>query len=99
MRDDFEGKLIGRKRVMIVKYKCPCCGYYTLSDNQGNYEICPVCYWEDDPIQAEDEELEGGANKVSLAQARKNFIRFGACEETLLIYTRKPFEEEKNIPD
>ena len=26
---------------------CPCCGYLTL-DERGGYEICPVCYWEDD---------------------------------------------------
>lgn len=29
------------------KYKCPCCGYYTL-DERGGYDICPVCFWEDD---------------------------------------------------
>lgn len=29
------------------KYKCPCCGYQTL-DTHGEYDICPVCFWEDD---------------------------------------------------
>ena len=29
------------------KYKCPCCGYFTL-DERGEYDICPVCFWEDD---------------------------------------------------
>jgi hypothetical protein len=27
--------------------QCPCCGYYTL-DGRGGYDICPVCFWEDD---------------------------------------------------
>ena len=36
----------------IGKYKCPCCGFYTFDEKlNGNYDICPVCFWEDDPIQ------------------------------------------------
>lgn len=30
-------------------------------------------FWEDDPIQLEDNEYKGGANRVSLIQARHNF--------------------------
>jgi len=26
---------------------CVCCGYKTLKE-QGQYEVCPICYWEDD---------------------------------------------------
>ncbi|MBQ6093927.1 MAG: hypothetical protein IJL09_00855, partial [Lachnospiraceae bacterium] len=29
------------------KFRCPCCGFYTLEE-VGTYEVCPVCYWEDD---------------------------------------------------
>lgn len=28
-------------------YRCLCCGYRTL-DSRGDYDICPVCFWEDD---------------------------------------------------
>ena len=31
----------------LKKYKCLCCGYRTL-DTRGEYDICPVCFWEDD---------------------------------------------------
>ena len=31
----------------LKKYKCLCCGYQTL-DTRGEYDICPVCFWEDD---------------------------------------------------
>ena len=31
----------------MEKYTCPCCGYKTL-DDEHEYEICPICYWEDD---------------------------------------------------
>lgn len=29
------------------KFACPCCGCLTL-DERGGYDICPVCFWEDD---------------------------------------------------
>ncbi|MGT0193850.1 CPCC family cysteine-rich protein [Burkholderia pyrrocinia] len=48
---------------------CPCCGMPTLSES-GGYEICPICNWEDDPVQSSDVSFEGGANELSLAQAR-----------------------------
>ena len=28
-------------------YACPCCGFLTLP-SRGGYDICPVCFWEDD---------------------------------------------------
>lgn len=78
------------------KYKCPCCGYLTL-DSVDEYDICPVCYWEDDLIQKKDPEYEGGANKVSLRQARENYLSLGVCEEKYLQYVRKPLREEMDI--
>ena len=81
-----------------MKYKCPCCGYYTFEEEpNGNYEICPVCFWEDDPKQAKDEMLENGANPVSLNKARENFTLFGACSENVIKYVREPLEDEKII--
>jgi Cysteine-rich CPCC len=48
---------------------CACCNQPTLSEI-GGYEICPVCGWEDDPVQRDDESFPGGANKLSLSKAR-----------------------------
>lgn len=28
-------------------HTCLCCGYKTL-ESRGEYDICPVCFWEDD---------------------------------------------------
>lgn len=79
-----------------MKYKCPCCGFYTFKERpNGNYDICEVCFWEDDPIQLENETYEGGANHVSLVQARKNFILFEACEGEMKKYVRNPLDDEK----
>lgn len=53
---------------------CPCCGYPTLS-GRGDYEICLICWWEDDGQDDVDaDEVFGGPNgPYSLTQARRNF--------------------------
>lgn len=51
---------------------CPCCHKYEFSE-VGSYVICPVCYWEDDPVQEEDPSYGGGANVMSLNEARKTY--------------------------
>lgn len=80
-----------------MKYKCPCCGYYTFSEQpNGSFDVCPVCMWEDDAQQLANENMDGGANRVSLKQARQNFIEFGACEKSVLNYVRKPLDTEKS---
>jgi len=64
-----------------MKYTCQCCGYKTLSEGtRDSYDICKVCFWEDDLVQNEDPEFEGGANVVSLRQAQRNFKLFGVSE-------------------
>ena len=81
------------------KYTCPCCGYKTLDEEPpGTYEICAICYWEDDPVQFEDPDYEGGANVLSLKTAQQNVLNFGACDETSLRYVRKPTaNDEKDV--
>lgn len=77
------------------KYPCPCCRNYTLSEKAGGtYLICPVCFWEDDPLQFHNRELRGGANPISLKEAQKNYEEFGACERAMLIHVRSPFKNE-----
>lgn len=46
---------------------CPVCGKQLLDDP---YEICSVCGWENDPVQRKDPAFAGGANKMSLNEAR-----------------------------
>ena len=49
---------------------CPVCGKYSFTEN---YEICPVCKWENDPVQRKDPCFTGGANKMSLNSAREKY--------------------------
>ncbi|HWA29969.1 MAG TPA: CPCC family cysteine-rich protein [Rhizomicrobium sp.] len=58
---------------MNVLLPCLCCASRTIRE-RGAFEICPVCGWEDDPSQAADENLAGGANVQTLAQARAAWL-------------------------
>ena len=49
-------------------YPCPCCGELVLQ-KPGNYEICRICKWEDDPVQSANPDFKGGANAQSLNEA------------------------------
>ena len=76
-------------------YRCPCCGYRTL-DERGSFDICQVCFWEDDGQDDHDaDEVRGGPNyELSLTQARQNFREFGACSRRVLPHVRKPKPDE-----
>jgi Cysteine-rich CPCC len=79
----------------VKTYRCPCCGYKTLK-GRGNYEICLVCYWEDDGQDDPDADIVvGGPNgSLSLTQARANFQQFGAADERCKSSVRPPQPDE-----
>ena len=78
-----------------IKFQCPCCMNYTLDEEPSDtYQICEVCYWEDDPVQFRNDNYTGGANKVSLKEARTNYVKFGASSKKFVKYVRKPKPEE-----
>jgi hypothetical protein len=78
-----------------ARFPCPCCGYFTIGEEPpGTFEICPVCFWEDDYVQFGDPDFRGGANRVSLNEARNNFKTFGASEERVMGYVRPPLPDE-----
>ena len=56
----------------VKKKQCKCCKNYSLPTN-SIYEICSICGWQDDDIQNDDPDLEGGANDMSLNQAKEAF--------------------------
>ena len=54
-----------------MTYKqCACCGEYTL-EKKSMFDICPVCGWEDDGVQNDDPDYGGGANYISLNEAKR----------------------------
>lgn len=57
-----------------ILHPCPCCGFRTMREEwRGSYDLCPVCDWEDDGVQYDDPDYRGGANEMSLNQARERF--------------------------
>lgn len=85
----------GKHNKGIVMFPCPCCGYLTLAEEPpGTYEICDVCFWEDDYVQFKDESYRGGANDMSLEEARRNFKELGAKSREHVKLVRDPSPEE-----
>lgn len=66
-----------RKRINLLSIKkkqllCPVCKKHYFSELNA-YEICPICGWEDDKLQRKDPDMKGGANKLSLNEAIKEY--------------------------
>lgn len=59
---------------------CPCCDYRTLT-KRADYDICAVCFWEDDGHDTDGLDRYSGPNPITLRAARENFKKFGACDE------------------
>lgn len=78
------------------KYACPCCRHFTL-DGRANYDICPVCYWEDDgqdDHDADEHHYFSPNHGFSLTEARQNYRDFGASERLMLRHVRLPHADE-----
>ena len=74
---------------MFERVSCRCCSYVTLS-RRGQFEVCEVCRWIDDPAS----DLKGGPNRISLHQGRLNFEAFGACLDEKRPEARRPYPHE-----
>lgn len=77
-----------------VTFPCPCCGHLTFSEPPGSYEICPVCFWEDDAVQLRWPTYEGGANGPSLIESQGSYTEDGATEHQFTGLVRPPTDEE-----
>jgi hypothetical protein len=86
---------VSEKTESVKTYRCPCCGYKTLY-GRGGFEICEVCYWEDDGQDEVDKDIAlGGPNgDLSLSQARANFQKFGASDRKFKTHVRPPEPDE-----
>ena len=48
---------------------CPCCEKAEV----GDFEICRVCGWENDYQQGSNPDMRGGANHMSLEEAKEAY--------------------------
>ena len=58
---------------MAEKFMCPVCEERTFRYTVGSFDICSNCGWQDDLLQYELPDEEGGANKLSLNQFRAKY--------------------------
>ena len=56
----------------IVKNSCPVCGYLTL-DERDSFDICSICFWEDDGIDDFEVNNDSGPNHMTLKEGREIF--------------------------
>ncbi len=71
-----EVEVIGEQELLEP---CPCCSYRTLEE-RGQYNICPVCFWEDDG--SDSLERYSPANSMTLQDAKSNFLKWGVMDES-----------------
>ncbi len=68
MRRKNYAKKLPKKR--SSDHLCPVCGQYAFTEP---HDICPVCGWEQDSAQEKAPFFAGGANDLSLNEAREKW--------------------------
>jgi ADP-ribosylglycohydrolase len=80
------------------RYPCVCCGHLVHDAGPGSYEICPLCFWDDDLTQLRWPGSDVGPNRSSLAEAQATTRRLGACDPRALSFVRPPLPDEPRDP-
>ena len=77
-------ELLGEQR----RWQCPCCDYFSLPV-RGQYDICPICGWEDDGLDLDRPDEASGPNHATLREARAVFEQTGGNVD-VSHYERRP---------
>ncbi|WP_051450806.1 CPCC family cysteine-rich protein [Actinospica robiniae] len=78
----------------VPRFPCVCCGHLVFEQRVGSFEICPVCFWEDDLVQTRWPDFEGGPNQLSLIECQRNYRALGAVQTRVLKYVRPAADDE-----
>lgn len=75
---------------------CPCCGHLTLPRGPGDYEVCPVCRWQDvaGSLRYPLRDDVGGPNAISLVEAQRSYAKRGAVAPRHRRRVRQPRADE-----
>jgi Cysteine-rich CPCC len=79
----------------MASTRCMCCGYKTLGA-PDTMALCPVCWWGDDGQDDSDADIVRNTvnGRLSLSDARQNYLRFGASDIKFVPQVREPQAEE-----
>ncbi len=58
--------------MMKDKHLCPVCGQFEF-ERYNSMDYCDVCNWCDDAVQEKEPDYKGGANRMSLTEAKAAF--------------------------
>ncbi|MCP4943116.1 MAG: hypothetical protein GY924_14205 [Planctomycetaceae bacterium] len=88
---------------MTTPMTCFICGHKTLEE-RCDWEICPVCCWEDDVLvvdrEGNHEDSSSSANKgMMVSEAQANFMAYGASMEKRKDRCRPPRPNEPLDPE
>jgi len=53
--------------------KCPVCNGYEFEED-NDFDVCEMCGWENDGVQFDDPNYRGGANRLSLNEAKAEWV-------------------------
>jgi hypothetical protein len=70
-----------------------------FAEPPGSDDICMICFWEDDATQLRFPLLGDQTNFVPLAEAQRNYAKFGAIEERFAGDVRQPTDDEARDPE
>jgi hypothetical protein len=65
----------------------------------GDYDLCPVCFWEDDGMHEDDAASMAGPNGMTLAEGQRLYRRYGTSALHALGQVRPPAPSEPRDPD
>lgn len=82
-----------------MKHMCPVCGEYEFEE-EASFDICLVCGWEDDDFQAKYPDEDGGANILSLNEAKTEWnLRMHEREKLITKLNSISFFQENVHPE
>ena len=82
---------------MSAKVACVVCGYRTLGA-RADWDICPICFWEDDVIIDDRQDAKSPANgDMWVSEAQANFVTIGACRPEHSQNVRSPTDEDERV--
>ncbi|MFL6002579.1 MAG: CPCC family cysteine-rich protein [Nocardioides sp.] len=76
-------------------HPCPCCGYKTLP-HRGEYDLCPVCWWEDEGLEPWE---FSGPNGKTLVEAQQEYLEQRLPYRLRQGKVRAPKRGEERDPD
>jgi hypothetical protein len=79
------------------EYPCPVCGYFTIETPQ-DWDICPICFWEDDVLPDRADASSPANRGMSIAEAQANYILHGAVDLSRKRHVRPPGPDDRRAP-